>query len=111
MLPGSKRLAGVTVLFEKIKTRYYAEHEDTDGGLRQPAITGKNSHKGPLANDQLSSSTFPLDSALARGCDRSFNRARNVIPRENSITLIPVLSLYPAACLRVNRVRGEHAGG
>ena len=48
------------MLLEKIKTRYYAEHADTDGGLRQPAVVGKDSHKGPLANGQRPGSTFRL---------------------------------------------------
>ena len=52
------------MLLEKIETRDYAEDEETDGSLRQPAVTGKDSHKGSLANDQRASSTFRLTMLL-----------------------------------------------
>jgi len=38
------------VLLEKIETRHYAKDKETDGSLRQPAVTRKDSHKGPLPN-------------------------------------------------------------
>jgi len=48
------------VLLKKIKTRYCAKDEGADGGLRQPAVIGKDSHKGSLPNGQRPSSTFRL---------------------------------------------------
>ena len=54
------------MLLEKKKASYYAEHEGTDGGLRQPAVIGKHSHKEPLANGQRLGSTFRLTLRLQR---------------------------------------------
>ncbi len=54
------------MLLKKVKTRDYAEDKETDGSLRQPAVTGKDSHKGSLANDQRASSTFRLTLLLPR---------------------------------------------
>jgi hypothetical protein len=54
------------VLLKKIKTRYCAKDEGADGGLRQTAVMGKDSHKGSLANGQRPSSTFRLTLILLR---------------------------------------------
>jgi len=54
------------VLLKKVKARDYAKDEETDGSLRQPTVTGKDSHKGSLANDQRASSTFRLTLLLPR---------------------------------------------